>query len=153
MARNEIVVTTTTDHAFSVLLDPYAYPHWVVGTKRIRAVDENWPDPGARFHHSVGIGPLATKDTTSVVSWQRPHTLRLEVRFRPLGTAQVAFRLSEAPDPSHTKIVLHEEPSTGPVMSLRGRALDAAVHARNWLSLRRLRRLAESPRSVPVPAP
>jgi hypothetical protein len=143
MACNEISVALAPDEAFALLLDPYAYPKWVVGTKRIRAVDRDWPCEGARFHHSVGVGPFVTRDSTSIVASRPPFELELEVRFRPLGVAAVSLRISDA-GAGRCKIVLHEVPIAGPVESLRGRVLDAVVHARNALSLWRLRRLAES---------
>jgi hypothetical protein len=142
MARNEIRVAVTADEVFALLLDPYIYPEWVVGTKRIRAVDDDWPREGASFHHSVGVGPLATRDSTKVVASCPPTELKLEVRFRPLGVAAVSLRVSDV-GPDRCIIVLHEAPVDGPVRSLRGRAFDAVVHVRNALCLRRLRRLAE----------
>lgn len=143
MARNEITVGVAADEMFALLLDPYAYPKWVVGTRRIRDVDRDWPSPGARFHHSVGLGPLGTRDSTTILTCRPPSQLDLEVRFRPLGVAGVSLRISEA-GAGRCTIVLGEEPMAGPVEGLRGRAWDAVVHGRNALSLWRLRRLAES---------
>jgi hypothetical protein len=53
------------------------------------------------------------------------------------------MRLSDAGG-GRCSIVLTEDPIAGPAEGLRGRAWDAVVHARNALSLWRLRRLAES---------
>jgi hypothetical protein len=143
MSRNEITVGIAPDEMFELLLDPYAYPKWVVGTRHIRAVDTDWPHAGARFHHSVGAGPFSTRDSTKILVSRPPFDLDLEVRFRPLGVACVSLRLSETGD-GRSKIVLDEKPIAGPAEGLHGRAWDAVVHARNALSLRRLRRLAES---------
>jgi uncharacterized protein YndB with AHSA1/START domain len=143
MARNEIGVGVAPDEVFALLLDPHAYPKWVVGTKRIRGVDHDWPRAGTRFHHSVGVGPISTHDSTMILASRPPFDLDLEVRFRPLGVARVSLRLSDA-GAGRSNIVLVEEPIAGPVKGLRGRALDAVVHARNALSLWRLRRLAET---------
>jgi hypothetical protein len=143
MAQNEITVGVAPDEMFAVLLDPYAYPKWVVGTRRIREVDRDWPRPATRFHHSVGLGPLGTRDSTTILASQPPFRLDLEVRFRPLGVAGVSLRISDA-DAGRCRIVLSEEPVAGPVTALRGRTWDAVVHARNSVSLWRLRRLAES---------
>jgi hypothetical protein len=143
MARNEIVVGVAPDEMFTLLLDPYAYPKWVVGTRRVRGVDRDWPSVGARFHHSVGVGPLSTRDSTRILASRPPFALDLEVRFRPLGVAHVSLRVSDA-GARRCRIALDEEPTAGPAGGLRGRAWDAVVHARNALSLWRLRRLAES---------
>jgi hypothetical protein len=143
MARNEIAVGIAPDAMFALLLDPYAYPKWVVGTRQIREVDADWPRAGARFHHSVGAGPISTRDSTKILGSRPPCDLDLEVRFRPLGVACVSLRLSDAGG-GRCRIVLDEEPVAGPMEGLRGGAWDAVVHARNALSLWRLRRLAES---------
>jgi Polyketide cyclase / dehydrase and lipid transport len=142
MARNEISIGITPDELFEVLLDPNAYPKWVVGTRRIRAVDADWPRAGARFHHSVGAGPFSTRDSTKILLSRPPYDLDLEVRFRPLGVARVSLRLSES-GKGRCRIVLDEEPIAGPAAGLHGRAWDAVVHVRNALSLWRLRSLAE----------
>jgi uncharacterized protein YndB with AHSA1/START domain len=148
MARNEISVGVAPDEVFALLLDPYAHPKWVVGTRQIREVDTDWPRAGARFHHSVGAGPFSTRDSTKILASRPPFALDLEVRFRPLGVACVSVRLSDA---SHgrCRIVLDEEPLAGPVRNLHGRVWEAVVHARNALSMWRLRRLAESRRGEP----
>jgi hypothetical protein len=143
MARNEIVVGVAPDKMFTLLLDPYAYPKWVVGTRRVREVDRDWPSMGARFHHTVGVGPFSTRDSTRMLTSRPPFDLDLEARFRPLGVACVSVRVSDA-GTGRCRIVLTEDPIAGLAKGLRGRAWDAVVHARNALSLWRLRRLAES---------
>jgi len=153
MARNEIVVGVAPDEMFTLLLDPYAYPKWVVGTRRVREVDRDWPSMGARFHHTVGVGPFSTRDSTRMLTSRPPFDLDLEVRFRPLGVACVSVRVSDA-GTGRCRIVLTEDPIAGPAEGLRGRAWDAVVHARSALSLWRLRRLAESrPREWGHPGP
>ena len=167
MARNEIVVGVAPDKMFTLLLDPYAYPKWVVGTRRVREVDRDWPSIGARFHHTVGVGPFSTRDSTRMLASRPPFDLDLEARFRPLGVAvaglelvriengvaHVSVRVSEDGG-GRCRIVLTEDPIAGPAEGLRGRAWDAVVHARNALSLWRLRRLSESrPRKWWHPGP
>ena len=121
MAQNEVTAGVAPDEMFAVLIDPNAYPKWVVGTRRIRDVDRDWPSPGARFHHSVGVGPLETRDSTKILASRPPFQLDLEVRFRPLGIACVSLRISDA-GTGRCKIVLSEEPSSGPVAGLRRHA-------------------------------
>jgi hypothetical protein len=72
MARNDIVVGVAPDEMFTLLLDPYAYPKWVVGTRRVREVDRDWPSVGARFHHTVGVGPFSTRDSTRMLTSRPP---------------------------------------------------------------------------------
>lgn len=82
---------------FAALADPETYPHWLVGARDIRNVEENWPEPGSRFHHRVGlVGPLKVADSTEVLAIDAPRTLSLEVRARPFGRGRATFHLREA---------------------------------------------------------
>ncbi len=72
MARTTIHVIAAPERVFAVLEDPSTYDEWVVGCKEIRGVDGVWPEPGATFHHSVGIGPITVHDSTSVVEAAAP---------------------------------------------------------------------------------
>ena len=49
MSRNEVMVSATPEEVFDVLDDAYAYPKWVVGTRRVRAVDPEWPAVGSQL--------------------------------------------------------------------------------------------------------
>jgi uncharacterized protein YndB with AHSA1/START domain len=147
MSRNAILISAPAESVFDVLVDPQEYAHWVVGAKRIRDVDESWPRPGSRFHHAVGAGPAELKDSTKVVEIDRPRRLVLEARFRPPGLACIELDVeSLAPDRSRVTMV---EAATinGPVSE---RLVDPLIAARNWWSLRRLKRAAEA-RGVRAP--
>src|ERR1043165_7866722 len=63
MSTNKRLVDATPDQVWSVLADGWLYPLWVVGASRMREVDDEWPEPGARLHHSVGTWPLLIDDT------------------------------------------------------------------------------------------
>src|SRR5688572_718381 len=78
---------------FGVLTDPWRYADWVVGAKKIRAVDETWPEPGSRFHHRVGVGRLTIEDSTVVEAFNPPNRLVLRARARPAGVARVTITL------------------------------------------------------------
>jgi uncharacterized protein YndB with AHSA1/START domain len=75
MAHNEIHVEATPEVVFAVLADPRSFARWVVGSRKIRAADPDWPAPGATFDHAVGIGPLVIADGTTVRAADRPHRL------------------------------------------------------------------------------
>src|SRR4028118_964875 len=66
----------------------------VVGSKRIRAADPSWPEPGSRFHHTVGVGPLSLDDHTESLEAHPPTLLRMRAKARPFGTAQVRLGLT-----------------------------------------------------------
>jgi Polyketide cyclase / dehydrase and lipid transport len=148
VSRNSILIHATPDAVFDVLDDAYAYPRWVVGTRRIRYVDPEWPTEGSRFHHAIGTFVAEIHDSTRVVSRDRPHAVELEVRFRPTGVARV--RISTISDQRGTRVTLEEVPTAGPISSLPRAVADFALSIRNAISLRRFKHLCEarSPKTV-----
>lgn len=144
-ATSSTEITAPADRVFNVLLDPTTYPDWLRGAKRIRSVDDQWPAPGAAFHHVVGAGPLVIADKTAMVDHDRPHRLELRAAARPTGVAQVVFTLM--PTASGTTVTISERPCAGPMRLLwehGGRpALEPLLRARNADSLRLLKDLVE----------
>jgi hypothetical protein len=126
---------------FAVLTDGWAYSDWVVGTAHVRAVDERWPSPGAVLHHSAGPWPVSVNDRTVSVRCEPPGLLVLSPHLWPLGEATVTLTLSEE-GPDRTRVMLHEDFERGPLLWLRTRINDLALHYRNRESLRRLEDLA-----------
>lgn len=148
MSRNEITIDgCTPDDVFVVLDDACAYPRWVVGARRIRAVDPDWPSVGARFHHAVGPPVGELHDFSRILQRDPPHHLRLEVRLRPIGEAIVDLRVAAGDE--GTRIEMCEQPTAGPVAWVPGAALNPLLWVRNQLSLRRLRRAVQASRSNP----
>src|SRR3982751_3295640 len=86
------------DAVFAVLADGERYADWVVGAKKIRSVDSTWPEPGATFRHTVGVGPLEIKDSSTVQAVEPGRSITLKVRARPAGTARVDIILDRADD-------------------------------------------------------
>lgn len=142
MSYNSREVHADTDAVFAVLVDPHTYPAWLVGNAEVRAVDPEWPEPGSRFHHSVGVPPFTISDSSEVVEIEPGRLLRLKVRARPLIQAMATFRLLG--DGARTVVSFEEEPAPG-VLGLLARPLvDPLVHVRNQESLRRLAAYIES---------
>lgn len=92
------LIEASPDEVFAVLLDPTTYPDWLVGAQHIRAVDDDWPALGSKFHHAIGIGPAAVPGSTSVLSSSPPEELILAAGMGPFGEAAVRFSLEPAPD-------------------------------------------------------
>jgi uncharacterized protein YndB with AHSA1/START domain len=134
----------TAEEIFAVLADGWAYDDWVVGAKRIRAVDPEWPARGSSFHHAIGAGPVDIKDSSKVIEVDPPHRLVLSVRFRPAGTAVVEMTMEQL-DGGTTRVVMKETPKSGPVRAL-ALATSMMLLVRNEVSLWRLRRLVVSRR-------
>lgn len=133
MAVVSCEIRARAEDVFDVLVDPTTYPDWLVGAKEIRSVDDGWPVPGTRFHHRVGLaGPLTIADSTKVLAVDRPRSLALEVRAKPLGRGRATFRV-EGPDEGPVTVELDEVP-LGALAILRP-LLDPLAAVRNKRSL------------------
>ena len=142
MAKNETTIAARPERVYQVLLDPYTYPDWVVGCDDIRDVDDTWPAVGARFHHTVGAGPLKVKDNTKLMSSEAPRRLELEARARPAGVATVVFELE--PESDGTVIRIIEFPKRGLAKTLHSPVMEVMIKTRNVETLRRLKNLVEN---------
>jgi len=123
---------------FGVLRDGTSYARWVVGTREIRSVDDDWPAAGARLHYRIGWGPAKKDDETKVVRLQDGTELELEAVGRPLGSARVDFRVDAVRDGSLVTIIEH--PLSGPLRTYHNPAFELLVFLRNVETLRRLER-------------
>ncbi len=145
MAVNETYVNAAPEAVFEVLADPYGYGEWVPGSSETREADRDWPEPGSTFHHTQGFFGVGLKDSTSVVSSERPRTLVLEARFRPFAVNKVEFRLF--PHNGGTRVVMVEYPTGGLAAKLHNPLIEVAFKLRNVETLRRLRKFAEEGRT------
>ena len=91
------------EQVFAVLRDGWTYPVWVVGASRMRSVDEGWPAPGTKLHHSFGVWPLLLNDTTEVLELDPGHRLVLEAGGWPIGNARVEITVEAAADGSWSR--------------------------------------------------
>ena len=141
MATNERIIKATPQDVWDVLSDGWLYPLWVVGASRMREVDEDWPRPGARLHHSVGTWPLLIDDVTEVVDVAPGASLTLRAKARPGGTAEVTIRTEAAG--AETRVVIEEDVVAGPSRLIPKLLRDVPLTWRNVESLRRLAYVAE----------
>jgi uncharacterized protein YndB with AHSA1/START domain len=148
VAHNEIHVHASPETVFNVLADPRSFARWVVGSRRIRRADRDWPAPGTAFDHAVGFGPLALKDHSSVEACERPHLLRLLVKLRPISRAHVTLRLT--PEARGARVTMDEYAADARSRLLFNRLTDPLVRLRNAESLRRLKALAEGTEPMPT---
>jgi uncharacterized protein YndB with AHSA1/START domain len=125
---------------WDALADAGGYGYWVVGSKTIRGADPDWPAPGSKFHHTIGVGPFELADHTESLQARAPELLQIRAKGRPLGTATVTLEL--LPRDGGTLVRITEKPdglarplSFNPVVY-------AATKARNAESLMRLEELA-----------
>jgi len=142
MATNERFMPVEPEAVWDVLADPTSYAYWVVGSKIIRDAEPEWPEPGSKFHHTIGVGPIKVSDHTEVIEAHRPGTFKLRTKARPLGTAMVTMRMIARGAAGGTVVEMTENPD-GVVAAL---SLNPLTHvltiARNAESLMRLEELA-----------
>jgi uncharacterized protein YndB with AHSA1/START domain len=139
--RVEDTVHTTPDAVWRVLADGWLYPLWVVGASRIRQVEDDWPAPGAKIHHSVGLWPAIINDDTEVLDCVPESLLELRARAWPSGEALVTVRLEA--QGAGTRVQLEEDLASGPARMVPKPLRAPALAWRNRESLRRLAWLAE----------
>ena len=140
MARNELFFPTSPEAVWDVLCDPNSYAHWVAGSKQIRDVEGDWPEPGSRFHHRVGFGPITVSDHTESEHATPGRRLELKAKARPFGTAKVVLEL--IPHDGGTRVVMTEDPGDPITALVFGPLTHLLVRGRNHESLQRLRELA-----------
>jgi NAD(P)-dependent dehydrogenase (short-subunit alcohol dehydrogenase family) len=135
-------VAAAADDVWSVLAEGWSYAMWVVGTARVRAVDDGWPSTGTQIHHSVGVWPLLLNDSTSALESRAPERLVLEARGWPLGKAHVTVEVR--PDgPRSCVVSIREDAVAGPGTLVPKPVRQAMIVPRNREALRRLALLAE----------
>lgn len=125
---------------WDALADAGGYAYWIVGSREIRDADPDWPAPGARFHHTVGFGPLTIRDHTVAVEARRPGLLRLRVKARPLVTAQVTFEMRA--EDGGTRVRMTETPDGLTSWMVLNPLVHLLTRGRNAESLMRLEELA-----------
>jgi uncharacterized protein YndB with AHSA1/START domain len=142
MATNHIFCHASPETVYEVLADPRPYAYFVVGTRRIRRFDPHWPDPGARFHHSLGVGVTLIRDRTESTEVVEGRRIAMRTYMRPVALNDVVFDLE--PQDGGTLITIEETAVGGPgaLPLLRGTA-DHLFKARNVLVLHRLRKVVE----------
>jgi hypothetical protein len=134
-------IHASRQQVWDVMADGWTYSQWVVGNSRMRAVDPNWPAPGSRICHSIGVWPLLLNDETVVENSVPLEELVLHAKGRPFGGARVVLRLSDIPD--GCRVEMQEFPVSGPAAAAPNRLSDMAAWPRNRETLRRLAAIAE----------
>ena len=137
MKKVSRTVPIPADEIFGVLADGWSYAGWVVGASHIRAVDDDWPAPGSRIHHSVGPWPAAVADVTVVREIRWGSLLELQARLWPIGEATVRLEL-ETMGPGRTLIQMSEQLTRGPFRLLPSAVQGVLLVPRNVESVNRL---------------
>ena len=141
MSLTTRTIEATPDQVWEVLADGWLYPLWVVGATRMREVDDHWPRPGAKLHHSAGVWPLVIDDSTEVLEESPGRMLRLRARGWPAGAAEVEITLR--PQGASTVVELREDAVSGPGRLVPSPLRQPMLHVRNIEALGRLAAIAE----------
>jgi hypothetical protein len=104
-------------------------------------VDDRWPEPGSRLHHSVGAWPALLDDITESLEWQPQRRAVFKARGWPLGSARVEMEVE--PRGNGCLIRITENVQDGPGLLILKPIRDSMIHLRNIETLKRLRYLAE----------
>ncbi|BDB42024.1 MULTISPECIES: SRPBCC family protein [Mycobacterium] len=134
-------VSSSRQEVWDVIANGWTYAQWVVGNSRTRAVDAEWPEPGAEIQHSVGVWPLVINDKTVVESCRPGEEIVLRAQLGIIGAARITLRLHDIPDGCRIEMI--EVPVSGPMNVLPDRLAMAAVYPRNVECLWRLEALAK----------
>ena len=135
MTITEQQFTVPASTLFDAITNPYSYPKWLVGTRHIRYVSSNWPQPTSYFKHTVGFGPIAIPDRTTVRVIEQPRMVEMLVRARPVIEAVVRFEVN--PSPAGCTLRMEETPVG--VYKLFSAFAQPLIRLRNERSLHRLR--------------
>jgi NADPH-dependent 2,4-dienoyl-CoA reductase/sulfur reductase-like enzyme len=103
-------------------------------------VRPRWPEVGSRFHHTVGMGPLSVTDYTKVIANELPDRLVFALQVRPLGSAEVEFRIT--PEVSATRVDITETRTSGLLAATWSPPLAVLTRRRNDRVLARLQKVA-----------
>ena len=140
VATNRRFMQVPPEAVWAVLSDPGGYAYWVVGSKRIRDAEPDWPAPGSKFHHTIGVGPLTLDDHTVSLEAEPPRRLKLRAKGRPAGTATVVLELE--PHAGGTLVQITENPDGVYAPMALNPVVHVATKLRNAESLMRLEELA-----------
>lgn len=141
MSSTTRTLQATPEQVWSILADGWLYPLWVVGASRMREVDDDWPSPGSKLHHSVGAWPLLLDDNTEVTESRPQHQLSLRGRAWPVGEVGIDIRLLAVG--AATEVTIEEDAVAGPGRLVPPPLRGLTLRWRNVETLRRLAYLAE----------
>jgi uncharacterized protein YndB with AHSA1/START domain len=140
VSTNTRFMPVPPEAVWDALADPRGYSDWVVGSKHVRDADPGWPAIGSKFHHTVGLGPLAIDDHTESVEADPPRRLKLRAKARPFGTASVTLEMT--PKDGGTVVRITENPDGLFTPLAFVPPLQVLTLLRNAESLKRLEELA-----------
>ena len=141
MAEVTVQVAVPPSRVWETLADGWLYSAWVVGTSKIRAVDSDFPAPGTKIYHAVGLWPVLLEDETEVLESRPEQRLVLQARAWPMGEATVTLEL--VPTADGTAVRMIETPTKGPASWVNNPVAEKMLRHRMAECLNRLVPLVE----------
>jgi len=120
---------------YDVVSDPQTYPTWLLGNTRVASVDDDFPQAGTEFEHTVMAGIVRIDDHSESLGADENRRLALRVHAGAFH-ARVEFDL-ESCGKRTTNVRLAEQPIG--LLSIATPLLRPLLYARNRASLERLR--------------
>jgi len=146
MAVRNALIPYEPDAVWSVLADGSSYAEWVVGTKEIHSVDQNWPRVGSSLRFTAGLGRLSITDFTTSRLCVPGSRLELEARALPYGSVRISIEILPWGDES--VVIIDEHPLRGPGPLLENPLVEFGLTIRNRQMLRKLARAVEKRQRV-----
>lgn len=136
MAGATVIVRTRPEQLQQALIDPRWFSDWAVGIRHVLGADADWPQPGARLEHTVGIGPLRRRDHTEVV---RHDATGWTFDCPAWPASRVRVDLTITPSSHWMRVTMRRRPRSGPAAWAPRALIDPVLRARDDRALRRLR--------------
>ncbi|HET6793899.1 MAG TPA: SRPBCC family protein [Acidimicrobiales bacterium] len=141
VALRNVVVPGRPEQVWAVLADGWAYSDWVIGTRQILDVDDDWPGEGSSLRFEAGVGPVTVRDRTFVRISEPPGRLELEARALPVGTLRISIEVMPWGD--EALVVIDEHPLRGPSLLMENPLVEGILTLRNRRMVRKLAQLVE----------
>lgn len=136
MAEVSAHASVAPSRVWQTLADGWMYSSWVVGTSKIRAVDDGFPAAGTKIHHAVGMWPLLLEDDSEVLECVPEQRLVLQARAWPFGEATITLEL--VPTLDGTAIRMAEAPTKGVAALIHNPVAEAVLRHRMTECMNRL---------------
>jgi hypothetical protein len=144
MAVNRREMAETADDVWDVICDGFTYADWVVGTRKIRDVDDAFPTIGSKLHYTIGHRPFRHDSHTEVLDIDHAsRCIELAIHSQPAGRFRVKITITPRASSSRALVELTEHPLDGVLAVFHNPLFDLLIKARNVETLRRLERVTQ----------
>lgn len=141
MANHRLIRCGPTD-VFSVLADGHLLSGWIHESSQVRDLDQAWPEIGSSSQHASRLGPIPLHDGASIIEWDPPRHMVLNLYGRLVGSTLVTLDVELGANGCLAHLT--ETVVRGPGLLVPERLRKAGLHLQNGERLERLAHLAET---------